>query len=90
MKAVGAGLGGKVAGQKIDIGEDEIERVHQTAAGLQPQGDVDDEDGEDQVDGVFAIVKVGDRQAGQNEIKTFEVDVGFDEKYLVNQTDRVG
>lgn len=90
MKTVLIGLGGPVTGQKIEVGEDEIESIHDPTVRLELESGVDNENGDEQVDGVVAVVEIGDRQAGQNEVHTFEVDVRFDEKHLVDQTDRVG
>lgn len=51
---------------------------------------MDDENGEEQVSGVVAIVEIGEKEAEKNEVQTFDADARFDEKNLVDETNRVG
>ena len=90
VKAIATGLGRKVAGQKIGHCEQHNEAIHNDATGVQFEGAVDDENGEEQVSGVVAIVEIGEKEAEKNEVQTFDADARFDEKNLVDETNRVG
>lgn len=90
VEAIPSGLGGKVAGKEVRHGEHHDEAVPKDAAREQMEGAKHDPDGEQQMNGVEAIVEIGEQEAGEYEEDALFADAQFDEKNLVEETNQVG